>query len=104
MQQYIHAATDNQDVQNLDFAISRVFDSLMPNPLLNEPTLITGLVFTSGTDLVVNHKLNRIPKGYILVGSTASSTLYTSQTTNNQPKAQIILRTSANTTASILFF
>lgn len=104
MQQYIHASTSDLDVQNLDNAVGRVFDSLAPNPLLNSPTLITRLVFTAGTDLIISHKLGRIVKGYILVGSTASSTLYTSPTANSNPKVQIILCTSANTTANILFF
>lgn len=104
MQQYIHAATTDLDIQNLDYAVSRVFDSLMPNPLLQSPTLITGVVFTSGIDSIINHKLGRAVKGYVLVGSTASSTLYTSPTTNSNPKIQIILRTNANTTANVLFF
>ena len=105
MLQYVHAATNDLEIQNLDHAVSKVFDSLMPNPLLNSPNLITGVVFASGgTDVVVNHKLGRVPKGYILVGSTASANLYTSPTTNKNTIQNIILRTSAATTVSILFF
>ena len=104
MQQYVHAATTDIEIQNLDFAVSRVFDSLMPNPLLASPTLITGLVFGSGTDLIVYHKLGRAVKGYIMVSSTAAAVLYTSATANPNSKLQIILKTSAATTASILFF
>lgn len=104
MEQYIHTMSQNTDIKSMDSAIARVLDSIAPNPLLNHPQVITAQVFTAGTDLVVNHKLNRVVQGYILVGSTASSTLYTSPTSNPNPKQQIILRTSANTTANILFF
>lgn len=104
MEQYIHTQSDQLELKTLDIAVGRVFDSLTPNPLLRNPTLVTGLVFGSATDLVVSHKLNRPVTGYIMVGSTSAAYLYTSPTANPNPKQQIILRTSAITTANILFF
>lgn len=104
MQQYISTITNSPEIKQLDEAVRRVFDSIYLNPLLANPTLITGLVFTSGTDLVISHKLNRTVKGYLMVGSTTAASLYTSPTVNSNPNQLIILRTNANTTANVLFF
>ena len=104
MEQYVHTQSDDLNIKLMDASISRVFDSIFNNPLLRSPTIITSQVFTSGTDLVVSHKLNRPVTGYVLVNSTASANLYTSPTINPNPKQQIILRASANTTANILFY
>ena len=104
MEQYIHTQSDDLDFKTLDIAVGRVFDSIYSNPLLRNPTIVTGLVFGVATDLVVSHKLNRPVTGYIMIGSSGAAYLYTSPTSNPNPKQQIILRTNAATTASILFF
>lgn len=104
MLQYISANTTQLDVQNLDSAVSRVFDSLMPNPLLNSPTLQTGIVFSGYTGIEVSHMLGRVPKGYIIVSLTSAAIIFTSNTVNPNPAAYIILQSNAATIASILFF
>lgn len=101
---YIHTIANNIDIKNLDTAVSRVFDSIFPNPLLNSPSLVTDLVFLSGVDNYVSHKLGRPVRGYILVSSNAPSVIYTSSTVNDSPNLLIILKSNADMTGSILFF
>lgn len=101
---YTKTTSRNGDIQALDSNVDDVFGSIFGNPLLNSPTIIEDLVFTSGTDLVINHKLNRRVKGYIIVKASAAANLYTSSTTLINPTAQIILKTDATATLSILFF
>ena len=101
---YTKTTSKNGDIQSLDNNVGDVFDSIIDNPLLNNPTIVENLVFTSGVDLVVNHKLNRRVKGYIVIKANAAAKLYTSSTTLINPTAQIILKTDATVTLSILFF
>lgn len=104
MQQYVSVNPKTKDVQQIEDAVLRVFNSLYNNPLLNNPSLVLGQVFTSGTDLIVNHKLNRVPNGYIVVNANAAAHVYTSASALMNPTTQIILKSDANVTASLLFF
>jgi len=104
MLDYINTNSDRRDVTSLDGNVERVFDSIVKNPLLNNPTLISDIVFVSGVDQIVSHQLNRVVKGYIVVKASAAASLYTSSTALINPTAQIILKTNANATLSILFF
>jgi hypothetical protein len=104
MQQYVNVIADDRQTQEINNNVSRVFSSLYSNPLLNNPVIVKGLLFSSGTDLLVNHKLNRAVTGYIVINSNAAVNVYQSSTVNLQPKAQIILKTNATATVDILFF
>lgn len=104
MLEFVAANTHNRDVQELNNAVSRVFQSIQSNPLLNNPTIIKDLVFVSGTDLIVNHQLNRVVTGYVVIKASAAISIYTSSTTLINPTSQIILKSNANATVSILFF
>lgn len=104
MEPYIRVAADDRQTQELDNNVNRVFQSLYSNKLLNNPVIVTGLTFVAGTNLVVNHKLNRPVTGFIPINLNAASIIYQSTTTNATPKTSIILKASANVTADILFF
>ena len=101
---YVHVVSNETDIKNLDTSVSRVFDSIFPNPLLNSPSLITDLIFVSGVDNYVSHKLGRPPRGYILVSSDSPASIYTSSTVNDSPSLIIILKSNASISGSILFF
>jgi len=101
---YINVNSSDPDIQRLDSNVDRVFDSIFPNPLLANPTIISDLIFTSGTDLVINHKLGRVVKGYLPIKSSAAASIYTSSTSLINPLTQIILKSNANATVSLLFF
>jgi len=96
--------SNNDELNKVSDAVDRSLASIESNPLLNGPNLITGIIFGIGTDTVIAHKMNRRPTGYILTGSTAAASIYTSPTTNTNFNTLIILRSNAATTASILFF
>lgn len=104
MQQYINVIATDRELQELNNNISRVFLSLYPNPLLRDPVIVKAQVFTSGVDLIVNHKLGRAVTGYIVINSNAAVNVYQSATSNSSPTAYIIMKSNANATVDILFF
>lgn len=90
--------------RELDSNINRVFSSLYSNPLLNNPVIVKGLMFSNGIDLSVSHKLNRPVTGYIVINSNAPVNVYQSNTENIAPTALIILKADADATIDLLFF
>jgi len=104
MQTYVDVYTKDRDTQELNNNISRVFSSLYSNPLLGNITIVKSLIFTSGTDLVVNHKIGKTVAGFIVINSNSPVNVYQSSTVNISPSADIILKSNANATVDILFF
>lgn len=104
MQQYTQVIASDRQVQELNTNVARVFNSLYSNPLLNNPVIVKGLLFSSGTDLLVSHKLGRAVTGYIVINSNAAVNIFQSSSVNSQPTAQIILKSNANATVDLLFF
>ncbi len=104
MQQYVQVIANDRQTQEMNNNVSRVFQSLYSNPLLNNPVIVKGLLFSSGNDLFVNHKLGRPVTGYIVINSNAAVNIYQSATVNSQPTAQIILKSNATATVDLLFF
>ena len=104
MQQYVQVTADDRQTQEMNNNVSRVFQSLYANPLLNNPVIVKGLLFSSGTDLLVNHKLGRAVTGYIVINSNAAVNIYQSATLNRAPTTGIILKSNANATVDLLFF
>lgn len=104
MIQYIHTIAKDADTREMDSNISRVFESLYPNPLLNNPVLVKGLSFSNGVDLSISHKLNRPVTGFIVTNSNAAVNIFQSSSVNIAPTALIILRSNANALVDILFF
>lgn len=104
MLQYIHTIAQDANVREMDSNVSRVFKSLYPNPLLNNPVIVKGLLFSSGVDLSVSHKLNRPVTGFIVINSNAAVNVFQSSTVNVAPNALIILQSNSNATVDILFF
>ncbi len=104
MQEYVSVNTNNRDVQNMDDAVSRVFNSLKSNPLLGNISIVKSQIFTSGADLNVSHKLGKAITGFIVINSNAAANVYQSGTLNIAPTAQVLLKSNANVTADLLFF
>ena len=104
MLQYIETIPKDPDTRELNSNVSRVFKSLYPNPLLNNPVIVKGLSFSSGVDLSINHKLNRPVTGFIVINSNSAVNIFQSSTSNNAPNALIILKSNANSIVDILFF
>jgi len=101
---YSSVNSDDPNVRILDQKLLAIFNSIIKNPLLNTPTLLTGIMLTSGVDTIVNHTLGRAVKGWIIVDKNATGDVWQSSTTNAIPKSSIILKSNATITVSILFF
>lgn len=104
MQQYVEVNANDRQTQEMNNNVSRVFQSLYANPLLNNPVIVKGLSFSSGVDLLVNHKLGRAVTGYIIINSNTAVNIYQSSTINNAPTTGIILKSNATATVDLLFF
>ena len=88
--------------------MSQVFDGLNTSFLLNavrdNGTNAQGIIFVSGVDNFVSHKLGRIPLGYFVTMSNAAAIIYTSATPSPDPSKIIVLVSNANATVNIVFF
>lgn len=77
------------------------------NPLLAAPfssgILLEGIVLSSGAN-VVNHKLGRKLKGWVVTRLRASATIYDTQDTNQRPELTLNLTASAAVTVDIFVF
>lgn len=104
MLRYTSTIANDAVTRELDSNISRVFQSLYPNPLLNNPVIVKGLLFSTGVDLSIDHKLNRPVTGYIVINANADVNIFQSSTVNIAPTALIILKSNADATVDILFF
>ena len=104
MQSFVSTNTQNKDVQRLEDSIENVFNSIQLNPLLKDPKIIQNVTFVNGVDLIVNHTLNRIVKGYIVIKSNAAVSVFTSSTVNANPLSFLIMKSNANATVDLLFF
>lgn len=104
MQQYIQVIADDRQMQEMNNNVSRVFQSLYANPLLNNPVIVKGILLSSGTDTLVNHKLGRAVTGFIVINSNAAVNVFQSLTINVAPITGIILKSNATATVDLLFF
>lgn len=101
---YQQTVAKDAEVREMDSNVSRVFQSLQPNPLLNNPVIVKGLVFVNGVDLQVSTRLNRNVTGFVVINSNAAVNIFQSSTVNIAPTAVIILKSNADATVDILFF
>ena len=101
---YSSVNSDNPEVRILDQRLLAIFNSIIKNPLLNSPTIVKSILLTSGVDTLVNHGLNRVVTGWIVIDKNGVGDVYQSTTTNVIPAASIILKSSATVTVSVLFF
>lgn len=104
MLRYLSTVAKDSDTREIDSNVGKVFESLYSNPLLNNPVIVKGLMFTSGMDLQVSHKLNRAVTGFLVINSNAAVNVFQSSTVNIAPTSLILLKSNANATVDILFF
>jgi hypothetical protein len=90
--------TNNSDVRRIQDLIVRWTNQLLGISILNG-ILLENVVLTSGSN-EIEHKLDRVPKGWVVVDQNASATFYSSSKTNRV----LTLVASANATVSIWVF
>jgi len=86
--------------QNVDDA----FRKQNADNVLNGAILLENLKLVAGQDNTVAHKLGRTPKGYHVARLSDDARIYDSPTRNTIPDKVMLLRVSANVTASLLVF
>jgi len=101
---YSSVNANDPEVQLVDQRLLMIFNSIIKNPLLNTPTIVKGIMLSSGVDTIVNHGLGRAVTGWVVIDKNGVADIYQSTTTNTIPTASIILKANATVTASILFF
>jgi hypothetical protein len=80
-----------------------ILDPLLAAPA-SDAQLLSSISLVNGTT-VVNHKLGRALKGWMVVlNSTAGTDIYDSQDTNPSPDKTLILNSSAAAVVSLLVF
>lgn len=104
IQQFVDIVSPDRPTQELNNNVSRVFRSIQDNPLLSTLNISSDIIFSSGVDTLINHRLAKKVTGFIIINSNASANIYQSLTINPSPTAQILLKSDADVTASILFF
>lgn len=72
--------------------------------LILDGQLLRDVVLTSGSDTVIDHKLQRNLVGWLVVRSNAAATYYDKQATNLTPDLTLVLRTSATATVTLWVF
>ena len=76
----------------------------LSNSIIIDGVIQRDLVIASGSDVKVNHGLDREPIGWFIVSKNANSNLYESSTSNSFRNRYLLLRSSATVTVSIWFF
>lgn len=72
--------------------------------VLNGAILLSGVKLVAGKDNPVAHKLGREAQGYHIARLNADARIYDSSARNPIPEKQLLLRTTADVTASLLVF
>lgn len=67
--------TGNQDVELLQQNVKKFVKVLEDNPLL-DGTFLEGIALNAAANTVINHKLGRRPRGWILTDQSAAATVY----------------------------
>jgi len=104
MQQFVDIVSKDRSTQELNNNVSRVFASIISNPLLSTITIVQTIVLIANTPQLVNHKLGKLITGFIVINSNAVSSIFQPGTTNPSPTASIYLQSNADVTISVLFF
>ena len=94
--------TDDQSLSLLQSAWASQLDPVLANPVA-EGRLIVSVALVTGAN-VINHKLGRKLKGWMLVRQRAAGTAYDTQDSNSMPQLTLQLTSSANMTVDIYVF
>lgn len=96
-------------VRTLDPTLNRIQDSVaeavrdLTNAIFANGILLKDQAIGTG-NTYIKHGLGRVPQGYIIAGRNANANVYTSSTTNNRPKEELILGASTAVTVDLLVF
>lgn len=93
--------TDNSDIQKLQDSTDETFRSFQKKEIL-EGRLLEDVAIVSGTAKIVQHKMGRALRGWIIAGKDADARVW--ETPSTTPRSSLILNASANVTVNIWVF
>lgn len=83
-------------------AWAKTLDPIIELPI-NHSVLLKNVQLVSGANKI-NHRLDRKLQGWIIVRKRASSDIYDTQDSNQQPTLTLALQSSANVVVDIMVF
>jgi len=89
--------------RQLQDAVSEVLQPLTEVEIL-DGILIERVYIPTGAVKIIDHKLDRALRGWIVVGQNANAVLWDSQDSNRIPYKTLRLNSSANVTVSLWLF
>jgi hypothetical protein len=93
--------TATRDLQKLQDALSRVFNSLLSKPLI-DGRLLNGIELLSSGSNQVNHGLGQSVRGWIVVSQNADARIW--ESTSDLPNTTLTLETSNDVTVNLWLF
>jgi hypothetical protein len=95
--------SDDFNTQRLQDNVSDAIRAI-ENAIIVNGVVVTGIAVVSGSDIQVNHGLNRNPVGFLMIDSNAQVTVWQSTTVNNFKNKMLLLRASATATINLYIF
>lgn len=95
--------TDQEDVRQLQDAIQHGWSQFKDIPFLTG-VLLEDVVLTAATAKLIEHKLGRAWRGYLVTKRNAGVDVYHSIPTNNYPTRFIELNAASNVTIDVWVF
>jgi hypothetical protein len=92
-----------------DFSMQKIQDNVQGElNRLNASPFQDGIfvksVSLTTSDTKVEHKLSRVPMGYVVTNKNAAQTVYTSTSVNNKPELFLILKASGSVTVDLYIY
>jgi len=95
----VRVSGECEDSTSIEAALEDFFTQIETNPLL-KGNLLEDISLSASTTTVVRHKLNIIPKGYIIVSQSQPASIYL----QDKDSTTLTLYSSADVTVSLYVF
>lgn len=94
--------SDDQSVNMLQTSWSSAINPLLANPL-SSMVILKDVVLATGSN-TINHRLNRVLQGWMVIRQNAVANLYDDQDQNPLQNKTLILVTDADVTVNLIVF
>jgi len=100
---YRRVQSDDRVVNQIQDNLQEVLNDLTKTQILNN-IILKDVPLTSGVLNTINHKLGRVPQGYIIIRKTANSNIWDEQAQNTVQDRTLNLRCSTTCRVDIYVF
>lgn len=100
---YKKIRSDRQDLNQVQDRISDVFDDISSAEIING-VLLKSVSLVTGQENLVQHKLGRKFRGYLVIAKSDNSVIWDNNSTVNMPSKYVDLRCSANVVVDLWIF